>query len=51
MRSLQVLRHEARVRCSLCGASLFTVRDTRFGLTPPAVLCRACTSRAFQGSD
>ena len=48
MRSRPVLRVEHRVRCALCQAPLFTVRDTRFGLLPPAVVCRECTISAFR---
>ena len=47
MRTLQVV-HERRVHCALCNAALFTIKDTRFGLAPEAVLCRTCTVSAFR---
>ncbi|HVM45903.1 MAG TPA: hypothetical protein VM582_08215 [Candidatus Thermoplasmatota archaeon] len=50
MRALQALQSIKRLRCATCDRPLFTVRDTRFGLTPPAVLCRECTARALYPS-
>lgn len=34
--------------CARCGAHIATVRDLRFGLAPPAALCRACSLPAFR---
>ena len=48
MRTLQVV-HERRIRCAMCDTALFTVKDTRFGLAPAAVICRECTVDAFRG--
>lgn len=36
-----------RVHCTLCAKPLFTIRDTRFGQPPAAVICRDCTLEAF----
>lgn len=33
--------------CARCGLHVAHVRDTRFGILPDSILCRACTLPAF----